>query len=262
MPKAKKSAGTAVAERKEKLPVSSALLDQMAQEAGHGQENVGREDVALPFILLLQSLSPQLSKRDPSYNEDAEAGMFFNTLTGELFDPEEGLRIIPVFFNKVFNEWVPRNSGGGFRGSYPDLETAMNHVEEGNDITETAQHFVLVETSNGDWTEALFPMTSTKLKSSRKLNSLVTMKKMEGPQGRFTPPRYAFVYRIKAVETENEKGRFYVPVVEDDVVVQDADLYAQARGFYEVCRTGEATVDYSKMEPTFEEEDDDDEPAF
>lgn len=262
----KDEAGTAVEERKKNLPAE--LMGEFEADAGQGQENIGRDDVALPFLKLLQSLSPETSKRNEKYVDGAEAGMYLNTITGEIYDGEEGVLIIPCHYHKVWNEWIPRDAGGGFVNSYEDEAEAMTHAEPGNDVVETASHYVLIESGDDQWMQAILPMTSSKLKTSRKLNSLTVMKKMEGPNGKFTPPSFAFMYRLRSVEKENDKGRFFVPVIEDEAVVQDADVYRQAKAFRDVVIAGEAKVDYSKLEESDAEPDleadaeDDDKPEF
>lgn len=259
------------------LAVPEEVLAQAARDEGHGIEGMGRDDVALPFIRVLQSLSPEVSQRSENFVEDAEPGMFFNTVTEELWPGEDGIRIIPCQFEKVYNEWVPRNEGGGFVASYDPMHPLVRDLldkregfdqmitPDGNHLTDTINWYVLVLSRDGAWQPAILSFTSTKMKSARRLNALVAGKRMEHDGKRFTPPSFTFVYRVRTVETENDQGRFFITRVADDSVVGSAEVYGQARKFHEIVRAGDAEVDYSKYEPDTDAavvDEDDDNPTF
>ncbi len=55
-----------------------------------GFENQDNRDYALPFLTILQGLSPQLEE-----NKALRQGLLFNSVTGEAFDGDEGVRFIP-----------------------------------------------------------------------------------------------------------------------------------------------------------------------
>ena len=57
-----------------------ATLD-FVSDSGMGLENVDKQDLALPFLKLLQSGSDETKKKHAKYVEGAEAGMFYNTVT-------------------------------------------------------------------------------------------------------------------------------------------------------------------------------------
>jgi hypothetical protein len=264
-----KTASKAPAKRNEALPVSAADLEQYA---GQGVESVGRDDVALPFINVLQALSPQVNKRNADYVEGAEAGGLINTVTGQVRDGAEGARVIPAYYEKVFTEWWPRKEGGGFVGIYGTAQEAYDNQTKGTEIQETAQHYVLIETPDGNWTEAMIPMTSTKLKVSRQWNANILTKKLKRADGTsFVAPSFAYVYRFTTVETENQHGTFFVPRVVDErdedgraLMVEDADLFARARALHDVAASGEARqrVNAAAQAGDEDEEDDENAPAF
>ena len=94
---AKKGNGSAVA-------VIDALFEA---DAGLGLENIGTEDLALPFLKVL-------SRQDPVLDDlDAKAGDIYNTVTNEVYSGKEGVRVIPCAFQKRFIQWAPRGSGSG-----------------------------------------------------------------------------------------------------------------------------------------------------
>ena len=65
------------------------------QDAGKGLGKLTQEDLALPFLKILGQLSPEVNKRDGKYVEGAEAGMIYNSVTGELYNGVEGINVIP-----------------------------------------------------------------------------------------------------------------------------------------------------------------------
>ena len=70
-----------------------ATLD-FVSDSGMGLENVDKQDLALPFLKLLQSGSDETKKKHAKYVEGAEAGMFYNTVTKKLYNGEKGIEVI------------------------------------------------------------------------------------------------------------------------------------------------------------------------
>lgn len=251
---AAKKKGTSVAKTK-KAAISKSYLDQMAEQEGAGMEEMTGRDFALPFIHLLQDLSPQVKKREESYIDGAEPGQFFNSVTETVSD---ALRVVPVKFQKVYNEWVPRNKGGGFVSTYSDPAKAAELSDPDNEIVDTMNIFCLVQGEFG-WSQGIISLTSTKLKAGRKWNSLARMRKMETSDGRrFTPPYYGVIYKLTSVEQSNEKGTFFNIKVEDDGVtlVEDEDLFEEARGFLSALNEGVVGADFNRHSPEDDDEDD------
>ena len=60
---------TAVVEKKSTAVAN--VMDDLYASAGEGLENVGAEDMQIPFLRILQPLSPQLNKQDSKYIKGA-----------------------------------------------------------------------------------------------------------------------------------------------------------------------------------------------
>jgi len=58
-------------------------FDDSLLSGGTGLEETTTEDFAIPFIRVLQPMSPQLQKQHGSYVAGAGAGDLYNTVTGE-----------------------------------------------------------------------------------------------------------------------------------------------------------------------------------
>ena len=80
--------------RKESTAVAN-IMDDLYEAAGQGMETIGAEDMQIPFLRILQPLSPQLIKNDPKFIKGASAGDIFNTVTGQFWEAEEGINVLP-----------------------------------------------------------------------------------------------------------------------------------------------------------------------
>ena len=219
-------------------------------DAGKGLENVGQDDLALPFLKILSGLDPILDDL-----EEARKGDIFNTVTNDLHKGKEGILVIPCAYQRRFIEWAPRGSGTGAPLNIftpdedrPKTERAAEDNREyvvdsdGSYIEETHQHFVLVIDDDGSTSSALIAMKSTQLKKSRKWNSMIASRSMTGANGPFTPPRFSHVYRLKTVSEENSKGSWHGWEINLEGPIEDASQYGLAKAFSESILQGEVKV--------------------
>jgi len=178
---------------------------------------VGQEDLALPFVKVLSGNDPVLDE-----NEDARKGDIYNTVTGKVYKGKAGIRVVPCAYQRRFIQWTPRGSGSGAPSAIytpqeqrPKTERSADdnkdYVVGGNGeyIEETHQHFVLILNEDGSIETALIAMKSTQLKKSRKWNSIMASRVMQGQNGTFTPPRYSHIYHLKTIQEENSKGSWH-----------------------------------------------------
>ncbi len=191
------------------------FLDQFA---GAGNDNVTDSDLQTQFFNIIESNSPFLDKTDGKHIKGAESGMIVNTVTRKIFDGEAGILVVPCYFSKECVEWTPERKIVG-RHSLESEEylTAVRENKKnpagklindiGNEMTETASHaLLLVDRQTGDTTRIVVSMTSTKLKKSKRLNTLIKEQKL--PSG-LAAPRYAQVYLLTVVPEKNNKGKFF-----------------------------------------------------
>ena len=210
-------------------------------DAGQGFENVHSEDLAIPFIVILQSGSPQL-KRGEQKVDGATEGDIFNTVTGAFFSGLEGIFVVPCTYKKSYVEWTPRDQGGGFVRQHDDSEimdsavkdaTGKDILPNGNVIVPTAYHYVLLcDPITGDYSECVISMTSTQLKKSRKWNSIMAGLKMTRKDGtKFTPAMFSHMYRLTTDPEQNELGAWSGWKIELYSQVPTIDIYNAAKKF-------------------------------
>jgi hypothetical protein len=187
----------------------------LAENAGAGVQNLSQDDLALPFL-------KTLSRQDAVLDDlpDAKSGDIYNDATMEVYNGEEGLRVIPCHYEKVYIEWAPRGTGTGApvniyttQNQCPKSERSADDNKdyivdgEGNYLETTAQHYVLVIGADGTTSPALMSMKSTQLKKSRTWNTLMTtvtpIQTAEGPK---PAPCFTHYYNVTTTKEENSKG--------------------------------------------------------
>lgn len=228
--------------------------EAFADEAGAGLEAVRPEDQAIPFFRILQALSPQLKRANAAYVEGAKEGDILNTVDKRVWDGDQGILVIPCWFRPTLVEWRPREKGGGFvrsieAGSIEGLQAKASatrgddgkmYLPSGNHLIDTAQHYVLQVSNDGDYVaRAVIAMSSTQLKVSRQW---LTMREQQigrtSAGQRFVLPSYACVYRLSTANQINDKGEFFnwQVALERRAVAQEVQM---GRAFYLGVKAGE-----------------------
>lgn len=203
-----------------------------------GTENITTDDMIIPRIEVIQALSPARNKKDSSYIEGAEEGMLFNNVTRELYG--ESVTVIPVFYTKQYLIWKDRKLGGGgsngFRGAFNTREDALAEIsklgEDGLEAIDTAQHFVLVH-HLGQVTEAVLSMSKSKMKVSKRWNSLVRMTNMDS---------FARAYTLSSVEETNARNESYYNFNIAPLGFVNKSLYDRALQLFTTIKSGGVKV--------------------
>jgi len=244
-----------VTKMKENLP----SVDLFEADAKVGQDNIGSQDLALPFLRILGQLSPQVNERDAKFVEGAKPGMIYNTVTNELYDGVKGINVIPCAYKREYIEWKDRGEGGGapvaiHAGTSPIINEATrdsigkDRLKNGNYLENTASYYVVVVKDKAAST-ALITMKSTQLKVSRTWNSLMKSIQLQGKDGNmFNPRMFSHMYHLKTVQQSNDKGTWFGWNVSLVGPVQARPLYEQAKGFGESVLKGSVSAKHSKEE--------------
>lgn len=263
----------------EKVPLTPANLGpgtdlevvDFGEDVGAGMEGARSEELLTPFLGLIQALSPQLDPTSADYQENAKVGMLVNTMTGQLFDGRTGLDVVPVARDYLYGEWVPRTQGGGFRGVVgPDDERVQRLIRaqgrfkpldtgEGTELVEQFNLFALVAPPPLDEATAeqvVIAFTSTKIGVYKKLFTRIGSLKYPVNGRVVTPPIWAHRWRLTSVAQKNAQGQpFYNFAFElagatprESLIRPNEPLYAVAKGFSELVRSGQARANFQAAE--------------
>ena len=228
-----------VAIKKEAELPSTILFED---DAASGFENVKTQSLALPILKLLQNGSGEAQKRNQSYVEGAEPGMFLNIVTKKLYDGAKGIEVIPCHYKLEYQEWADFGTGSNRpENIYADDSEILSkttkdgsgkdRLDNGNYILTVGQHYVLIV--DGDSIEqALVSMSSSQGKISRGWNSMMLSITFEGKNGPYNPSSFSHSYKLTSVLNSGKGNQWYGYNVTKIGPVKNEALYERAKKFY------------------------------
>lgn len=229
---------------------AQAGLAALHEETETGFEGLSQADLSIPFIFLLQKLSPQCDKDDAKFIEGAEPGMFFDSSTGELM---KELKLIPCYYKHSIVEWKPDRKGfvaahePGIEIGKPVNEKGVPITENGNLLADTRYFFCLRVGKDQDATPCILSLGSTQIKKARNWLTKMQSLKEDGPHGKFTPPMFSKVWKISSVMEKNDKGSWYGYKMDLEGSITAPELFALAK-------SSRASFKMTNVKPPVEEE--------
>ena len=239
---------TAVATKKN-AELSTDVLDDIFEYEGEGAA-FDSSEMQIPFVRILQAMSPQLKKREAEYIEGSEQGDMFNTVTKQHWTGETGITIIPCFQTTKYLEFTPREQGGGFRGEISPTDPILQRTSRsgakeilptGNELVKSDQHYCLIVEDDGTFQPVVIDMKSSQLKVSRRWKTQIAMQKIKHPKtGKMiTPPLFATLWKFSTVEESNDQGSWFNYSIEKVGLIEDRDLMLEAKSFRDSVAAGE-----------------------
>ena len=224
---------------------------------GSGFENQDNSDIQVPFLRILQALSPEVKSVAKGGVEGAEVGKLFNTVTQECYDE---VLFVPAVTKHLYNEWVPVDDGGGFVGSYEvndpfveeclaaakanDLPFGTVKTKEDHDLVETFDVYGILVTENNDPMPCIISFTSSKIKVYKKWMSSIRMFVLNTPNGKLKPDLFAHLVKISTVDERNKAGQEYANFklapangsIIESLLGSDTELFAVGRDMYDLVK--------------------------
>lgn len=209
---------------------------------GGGFEGVSVDDVAIPYLRVLQALSGEVkdkAKKVPG----AEAGDIYLSAIGRLYKGEEGVRVVPCAFQKRYIERLFGVTGGsGFIASHSDravltgttrsADGRFDMLPNGNHIVETAYHYVIIN-DGGDYIRAVISFSSTQRKKSRAWLAMMGSIKWEIKAGlKTTPPSFSHQYLLTSGEESKGDNDWWGWVIGKPERVTERQLATDAKQLY------------------------------
>ena len=235
--------------KKGKNELSTEVLDDILETVGEGVD-YDTSELQIPFVRVIQALSPQIKKSDSAFIKGAEQGDLFNTVTGEFWKAEEGIVVIPCYQETKYLEFTPREEGGGFVGEMkaddPNIAKATRSgakevLPNGNEVVKSDQHYCMIMNKDGSAQPAIVDMKSTQLKISRRWKTQIAMQKIAGKDGvQRTPALFANKWKLTTVEESNDMGTWFNYAVERVGLIDNKSVFLEAKNFRSSIESGAA----------------------
>jgi hypothetical protein len=252
----------------EKQGTQAVAAFDYGEDAGAGYEHQDSSDMSIPFLVVLQQMSPVVAENKI---DGAKAGMIMNTATQQIWSNPDGLIFVPGTTRHEYTEFTPRDKGGGYKGKHSinsdvvakalaenkskGLDFGEYYTPDGNELVETFYVFGAICTPEGEAAGmGIMAFTSAKIKVYKMWMSVVRSFTMKGPSGdKVSPPLFAHLTRITTEMKKNEKGTFWVPVInpanksiESSLLAPNDSRFQLAKACKELVDSGEAKVDYNQ----------------
>lgn len=230
----------------ETKPITEDEVINFAEDAGDGLSGHKMSDYKVPFITIVQKLSPQMVETDAKYNETARDGMVVNTVSGKIFEARAskngGITVIAVNRVTEYLEWAP-NRGGLVAVHLNESILAQTKKGTGNDdkkdflpngnqIATTSKWFCLFKEDEDKYIPVVISMASSNLKHSRNWLTLISNERIDNPKGgpALQPAMYYRHWNLTTVPEVKDKNTYYAWTASPGEVVKKKAVYAEAKG--------------------------------
>ena len=176
----------------------------------HGFEMMRAKDMTVPRLSLAQSTTPQIKKANEKYVPGLEEGMFFNSVTGEIYGTK--VLVIPLFFFRSRIFFKDLKEGGGVLCQAPGPDGMKCQLNAGGPCLHDTwgakgeppecnefMNYPCIMPSNGNDLICV-SLKSTGLKASKDWNTLMRIRKSD---------MFAGIYSIESKPARNKAGLDY-----------------------------------------------------
>lgn len=249
----------------------AALLAEQKAAVGGGLSS-DQADNLIPFIYVLQPLSPQVMKGDAARIPDAEAGDIW-LRNGPVIKGEDGMLFQPCFHYKDIVEWIPDR--GGFVGRHdisclPNVELkkgwtgTLSDVKEvkddedpnappryvrssnNNEVVETRYYVGYVLVPGLPPMPYVIPLASSGHTFGK---GFMTMQRQQVlADGSPSLCSWNFFYRLRTTMKTNKKGSWYTYTAMMERGVKSLDEFYRGKALNESFAAGEKKLDDTQMD--------------
>lgn len=249
--------------------IDSNLLRQLGRKDAL---KVEKDDVAIPFLRIAQSMTKQTKKAEESYIPGLVEGNYFNSGTTENFGDEIEFQVIA--FMRSYVEFKVREKGGGIVQDHGQDGSAMpstirddrnrSILPNGNQLVLSFLYYGNVIRADGSYDTVAFPLAGTQIKKAKKWNSWLRALRARDADGEFDVAPYYVKWHLKGVPEKNDQGSWIGVSIDPafEVILgteggQEAFLYGAKMA--EMIAGGKAKVDAETiLEPLVQQSGEDD----
>lgn len=210
------------------LAVSDDIAAQLLAEQGAGTSGMSKEDVAIPRLAVLQQLSPQCTRGNSMYNDQAKPGDIYNSVMDKLYEGEKGIEVILCAYQRNYIQWTLRTKGGGFVRDWGHdgeclkactKDSLGNFIVNDNpdsEIVATAEYFGMIVNPDGSVEQVIIDLAKSQMKHARALNAKIVsyqpgIKMADGSVKRLNPaPMFYRSYYFKTAPETNKKQQSWM----------------------------------------------------
>lgn len=236
-------------------------------DIGTGFEDFTQDDVAVPFLAILQKGSPQVEEDNPKRLEGAKASMLMNTVSQQLYDGKAGVTVIPVHRTRTFIEWIPKDDGGGLVNVFqPDDPAVLGvlkkagrkfgklKIGDNNDLVETFNVFALLVHPDRHTERVIISFASSQIGGYKKWMTMaqsIQIPAPDDPTRMVVPPMFSHLYRLTTFFFQKKENTWYKWAAafangdaEKSRLAETDPLFEQAKQFRALILSGAAQVNY------------------
>jgi hypothetical protein len=235
-------------------PAKTAVANTLSDDDS-GFEGMDASHFVIPYLGILQPLSPQVLEAKEQYIPGAKPGMLYNSVTNRIFDGKQGVRFIPVHVQHQQVEWVPRDQGGQLIARHEVDEPAVLEARkaypvgkapfgDGNELIETFYVYGLMVDQDGRFERVVLSFKSTDINEYKKwMTKARSVQKIVGDRI-VTPPLYSHFFRLRTIAKNKNNYDWYGWAVRFDgesadatEIPETAQIYGEAKEFRQLAKS-------------------------
>lgn len=193
---------------------------------------ISKEDMMIPFIKVIQSLSEEVMQGKDKFNPDVRPGDIYDSVTQTIF---KNSKVIVCGLKKYYAEWTPEVRGK-LVGKHPASSNVVRNAvktekktdkgqtfiqlstPEGNELVETYGLVLLVKTEEGLPLPAVLTLSKTSFMVGKQLSTVIAIHQNKGVP----------VFRMGTTGVSNSKGSWYKPTFIFDSYETDSEFIGMA----------------------------------
>ena len=195
---------------------------------------ISQEDMMVPFLKVIQSLSEEVVPGKDKYNENVRPGDIYDGVTRTVF---KNASAVICGLKKYYAEWTPEVRGTLVGKHKADSDVVKNAVKierktdkgstfiqlqtaSGNELIETYGVVMIIKNGDGITLPAVLTLSKTSFIVGKQLTTILAIH-----QGAGVP-----VFKLTTSSSSNSKGSWFKPVFAFDSYETDENVINMAKG--------------------------------